>query len=94
LRKVLQEDAGMGREEGGGRRWDVDCGVKGDEVEGVESALSEVEIVSSMRLRDVRRNVRSVECEKQKVGVRWGCGGGEDIMRCVLGGGGVVRVLC
>ena len=58
----------------------VDCGVKGDEEEGVMRELREVLMGSSMRARDVRRKERSADGEKQKVGVR--CGGrvGADIM--------------
>jgi hypothetical protein len=72
---------------------DVAVGVKGEVVDGVNRALSEVDMVSSMAERENRRKSRTARSLKQKVGVRV-AGGGEgcDIMRegCWRGLGGDV----
>ena len=81
MRNCLEEAGGIERDEGDGWRVEVEEGVKGDVVEGVESAFRLVDIESSMTERERRRKERRVEWEKQREGVRGGGEGGWDIMR-------------
>ncbi len=93
--KDWQESWGIVECCGFGLRVDVEEGLNWFGEEGVMSALRFVFILSSMRLRESRRNERSEFCEKQNCGVSldggsggWpiisGRGDGEDV-----GSGGV-----
>ena len=97
--KARHEAVGRGVRDGGrGEEMrDVVVGVKGEVVDGVSKALSDVDIVSSMAERESRRKSRRARSLKQKVGVRAVGGGyGCDIIRddCCGDFGGDLCVFC
>ena len=75
--KVWQAATGIGARDGGrGEEMrEVVAGVKGEEVDGVRSALRDVLIVSSMAERERRKKSRKARSLKQNAGLSVGGGG-------------------